>query len=305
MEIFIILLIFALIVISIDAKRSQLDVLRNLKTRIDHLLDETSRLKEEMGKLSKPPASPPTPSHTPLQKEEKPQAPVEKRIVIPSPVPVSHKEDLKEIEPPRYQPMYEIKESWQEKWLKNNPDLEKFIGENLVNKIGIAILVLGISYFVKYAIDKDWINETGRVSIGLFCGVLLIGLAHYMRNTYRSFSSVLAGGGIAVFYFTIAFAFHEYRLITQTSAFIIMIVITSFAILLSVLYNKTELAVIAAIGGFLTPFLVSTGQGNYIVLFTYIIILNSGLLALAFFKRWPLINILSFFFTCISLSKLP
>ncbi|MBL7752231.1 MAG: hypothetical protein JNN29_12665, partial [Chitinophagaceae bacterium] len=42
-------------------------------------------------------------------------------------------------------------------------DLEKFIGENLANKIGIAILVLGIGFFVKYAIDKNWINETGRV----------------------------------------------------------------------------------------------------------------------------------------------
>jgi uncharacterized membrane protein len=44
-------------------------------------------------------------------------------------------------------------------------------------------------------------------------------------------------------------------------------------------------------------FLVSTGEGNYIVLFTYLIILNSGLLALAFFKRWPLINVLALFFT--------
>src|SRR5690606_1281178 len=55
--------------------------------------------------------------------------------------------------------------SWFERFKRNNPDLEKFIGENLINKIGIVILVLGISFFVKYAIDKDWINEPARVGI--------------------------------------------------------------------------------------------------------------------------------------------
>src|SRR5690606_1598222 len=49
--------------------------------------------------------------------------------------------------------------SWFERFKQNNPDVERFIGENLVNKIGILILVLGISYFVKYAIDREWINE--------------------------------------------------------------------------------------------------------------------------------------------------
>jgi uncharacterized membrane protein len=188
-------------------------------------------------------------------------------------------------------------ESWMEKWLKNNPDLEKFIGENLFNKIGIAVLVFGIGFFVKYAIEQKWINEYGRVGIGLLCGIILVGLAHYLRNTYRAFSSVLAGGGIAVFYFSIALAFQDYQIIKQTPAFILMIVITAFAVILAVLYDKIELAVIAAIGGFLSPFLVSSGEGNYIVLFTYLIILNIGLLTLSWFKKWPLINILALFFS--------
>jgi len=52
------------------------------------------------------------------------------------------------------------------------------------NKIGIAILVLGIAFFVKYAIDKNWINELGRVSIGLFCGVLLTVLAYKIWSRF-------------------------------------------------------------------------------------------------------------------------
>ncbi len=190
-------------------------------------------------------------------------------------------------------------ESWWDKWVKNNPDFEKFVGENLANKIGIAILVLGIGFFVKYAIDQNWINETGRVCIGIVCGIIMIGIAHFLRNTYRSFSSVMAGGGIAVFYFTIAFAFHEYGMFSQTIAFVIMVIITSFAVAISLLYNRIELAVIAVAGGFLAPFLVSNGSGNYMVLFSYLIILNIGILAISYFKKWPLLHILSFFFTLI------
>jgi uncharacterized membrane protein len=179
------------------------------------------------------------------------------------------------------------------------PDLEKFIGENLLSKIGITVLVLGISFFVKYAIDQNWIKEAGRVIIGLIAGGILIGIAHRIRNSYRSFSSVLMGGGLTVFYFTIAFAFHQYHLISQTAGFIIMVIITAFAVLLSLYYDRMELAILATIGGFITPFLVSTGQDNYIALFIYLCILNSGLMVLAWFKRWPTINIIALFFTTI------
>lgn len=176
-------------------------------------------------------------------------------------------------------------------------DLEKFIGENIINKIGIAILVLGVAFFVKYAIDQNWINEVGRVCIGLLSGVILSGFAHALRKNYRPFSSVLAGGGIAVYYFTIAFAYHQYHLLPQTGAFAVMVVITIFAILLAILYDRLELAIIAAIGGFLTPFMVSNGSGNYQVLFTYLMILNAGMLALGYFKKWPPINVIALAFT--------
>lgn len=184
-------------------------------------------------------------------------------------------------------------------FFQRHPDWEKFIGENLINKLGIAILVLGIGFFVKYAIDKDWINEIGRVAIGILAGGLLLGIAHRLRQEYKAFSSVLIGGGMAVLYFTIAIAFHEYRLFTQTVAFVLMVGITGFTIFLSLAYNRIELAVLALIGGFGSPFMVSTGEGNYIVLFTFILILNLGILVLAYFKKWNLLNIIAYIFTVI------
>lgn len=168
-----------------------------------------------------------------------------------------------------------------------------------MSKIGIAILVLAIGFFVKYAIDNNWIGPVGRVGVGVLCGGILIGIAHWLRKQYKAFSSVLVGGGLAVLYSTIALAYHQYQLLGQTAAFIVMLVITAFSVLLSLLYDREELAVIALVGGFITPFLVSNGKGDYEVLFTYLLILNGGLLVIAYNKAWRLLNILLFSFTAL------
>ncbi len=187
--------------------------------------------------------------------------------------------------------------SWWEKFKEQNPDLEKFIGENLINKIGILILVLGISYFVKFAIDKEWIGEPARVGIGVLAGGIVMLVAHRLRKNYKAFSSVLVAGAMSIFYFTIAVAFHDYQLFSQAVAFIIMVAITAFSAFLSVSYDRQELAALTLIGGFAVPFMVSTGSGNYIVLFSYITILNVGILAIAYYKKWNLINLQAYLFT--------
>jgi uncharacterized membrane protein len=184
-------------------------------------------------------------------------------------------------------------------FFERNPDLEKFIGENLVSKIGIAILVLAIGYFVKFAIDNNWIGAVGRVGVGVLCGGILIGVAHRLRKNYQAFSSVLAGGGLAVLYFSITLAYQQFHLFSQTVAFVILLVITAFAVLLALLYNRQELAVIALVGGFASPFLVSNGSGNYVSLFIYLIILNTGLLIIAYHKAWRVLNVTAFLFTVI------
>ncbi len=235
------------------------------------------------------------PTVIPIYKEEE----IEKKEVqkvafsadaVSNPKPVSVR-----VEPKPYVP----EPSFWEKFKENNPDLEKFIGENLINKIGILILVLGIGYFVSYSIDKGWIPTPARVGIGILAGTLLLGVAHKLRQQFAAFSSVFVAGAIAIFYFTIAIAFHEYKLFGQEVAFGIMVLITAFAALITISYNRLELGILTLIGGFAVPFMVSTGSGNYIVLFTYILILNTGILAIAYNKKWNVINVLAFIFSWI------
>ena len=182
-------------------------------------------------------------------------------------------------------------------FFERNPDLEKFIGERLVTFIGIAVLVTGIAFFVKYAIDKDWINEIGRTAIGILCGGILIGVAHRLRKSYTTFSSVLAGGGIATLYFTISYSFQVYHIFSQPVALALLVVVTLFTVLLSVAYDRKELAILAIVGGFASPLMVKTGDGNFVVLCIYMLILDAGMLALAYYKKWNIVTILSFVFT--------
>jgi len=181
--------------------------------------------------------------------------------------------------------------------LFKNIDFEKLVGENLFGKIGIIILVLGLGFSVKYAIDNQWINEIGRVGIGLLSGAVLLGIAHYLRVKYLTFSSLLIGGGLSILYITITLAYQDYQLIPQTPAFLVMVLITTFSVLLSVLYDRKELAVFSILGGFASPLLASDGSGNYLILFSYISILNVGMLTLAYFKKWNIVNIVSYIAT--------
>jgi uncharacterized membrane protein len=180
---------------------------------------------------------------------------------------------------------------------KSKEGLEDFIGGNLLGKIGIGILVIGIGIFVKYAIDQDWIGSVGRVMIGLVCGSILMGVAHYLRKTYKAFSSVLLGGGIAVLYFSVAIAYHQYHLLGQTASFALMCGITAATVFFSLAYNRQEIAVLALLGSFATPFMVSNGSGNYVVLFSYILVVNVGMLVLAWFRDWRLVRMLGYAMT--------
>lgn len=309
MEFIILIFLIIILMILINLRSSVSEKMNSLQHRLNALAEELKKTKqrEEPIEEKKTIIEQIAQAHKAFEIKAEPVKPViEEKVIEPEPVEEEimryEEEVIPEVTPEPIAAAANVNKAPFEKrpgFFERNPDLEKFIGENLANKIGIAVLVLGIGFFVKYAIDQNWINEIGRVFIGILCGGILLGTAHWLRKKFTAFSSVLVGGGIAVLYLTIAIAFHEYKLFSQTAAFIIMLVITGFAVALSLAYNKIELAVLSLLGGFASPFMVSTGEGNYVVLFVYILILDAGMLALAYFKKWNLINIISYAFTLI------
>ncbi|MES2275741.1 MAG: DUF2339 domain-containing protein [Bacteroidota bacterium] len=312
MELFTVVLLIAILYFVFSIKTDLGKKIADLEYHITSLKALLKKAIEEREAPAAKPVEPPAPIIPPAPK---PQAEDRPRIVpapeLPKPEPVKPQPveewDKKVISPPDYmdgvkkQPVPPVSRFYTQapqepepSFFERYPDLEKFIGENLINKIGIGILVLAIAYFVKYAIDNNWIGPVGRVGIGILCGSILIGFAHKLRKNYTAFSSVLAGGGLAIYYFTITLAFHQFHLFSQTASFIILICITLFAVALSLLYDKQELAIIALVGGMASPFMVSNGHNNFNAFFMYLVILNAGLLIIAYYKAWRILNISAF-----------
>src|SRR5258707_1516576 len=110
--------------------------------------------------------------------------------------------------------------------IKTEPetDLESRIGSHWLNRIGIAALLIGISYFLKFAFDNNWIGPAGRVTIGLLAGIAVVVWSERFRaKDYKAFSYSLKAVGIGALYLSLWAAFQLYSLIPSSAAFVMML----------------------------------------------------------------------------------
>lgn len=173
-------------------------------------------------------------------------------------------------------------------------DIEKFIGENLINKIGIAITVIGVAIGAKYSIEHDLISPLTRIILGYLTGIGLLGFGIKLKKKYANYSAVLVGGAIAIMYFITYSAYSFYNLIPQVFAFALMVIFTAFTVVAAINYNKQIIAHIGLVGAYAVPFLLSEGSGKVGILFSYMAIINVGILILSFKKYWKPLYYTSF-----------
>lgn len=165
-------------------------------------------------------------------------------------------------------------------------DFERFIGENLISKIGIIVLIIGVGIGVKYSIDNNLISPLGRVIAGYIFGFGLVGLAIRLKAKYRNFSAALLSGGMAIMYFVTYFGYSAYGLISQPAAFALMAMFTAFTVTAALVYNRQVIAHIGLVGAYAVPFLLSSDSGNYLFLFSYMAVINTGILAISAKRYW-------------------
>lgn len=171
------------------------------------------------------------------------------------------------------------------------------LGGNTIAKAGIGILFVGLAFLAKYASEHVQLPVELRLAgIGLVAFVLLV-LGWRLRHGRPAYAQALQGGAVAVLYLTLFAAFRFYGVLTAGPVFALMVAVAALAAALAVLQNARALAVIGAIGGFATPLLVSTGSGNHVALFSYYLVLDLGIAAVAWFRHWRLLNAIGFAFT--------
>ncbi|UJH92158.1 DUF2339 domain-containing protein [Antarcticibacterium sp. 1MA-6-2] len=180
---------------------------------------------------------------------------------------------------------------------KKRSDLEKFIGENLINKIGIIITILGIAIGAKYSIENNLISPLTRIILGYLSGAALLGFGLKFKKSYENYSAVLVSGAIAIMYFITYAAYGFYALFPQALAFGLMLVFTALTVFSAFSYNRQVIAHIGMVGAYAIPFLLSNGSGRAEILFMYMAIINVGILVISFKKYWKSLLYAAFVFT--------
>jgi uncharacterized membrane protein len=175
---------------------------------------------------------------------------------------------------------------------RSRGEWEALIGGKLLNRIGALALVIGIGFFLKYAFDNNWLSESVRVLLGAAAGFLLLaGAARSRKGGLLIFAQGLVGAGIAVLYLSVYASFNYYHLVAQPIAFVLMAIVTIIAFTQAFRYDSIAVSFLGWMGGFLTPFMLSTGEANEIGLFSYIALLAAGMLVVVMKKeKWAILE---------------
>jgi len=166
--------------------------------------------------------------------------------------------------------------------------LERRIGSQWLNRVGVVAVLVGVSYFLKLAFDNGWIGPGLRVLIGLLAGVGLCWWSErFRRPNSLAFSYSLKAVGVGVLYLSLWASFQLYHLLPGAIAFMAMILVTAGTAGLAIMQDAELLAGLALLGGLLTPVLCGTHVNHEAALFLYLLLLSAGAFVLQRVKPWP------------------
>ena len=174
-----------------------------------------------------------------------------------------------------------------------------FTTGNVPVKVGVIVSFIGISFLLKYAIDRELVIVSLEVRLLAVAaaGIALLAIGWHLRKKDRVYALSLQGGGVGILFLTTFAALQLWQLLPAGLAFVLLVTLTVLTGALAVMQNSRSLAILGVIGGFLAPILASTGQGNHVVLFGYYLVLNGAILGIAWFRAWQGLNLIGWLFT--------
>ena len=171
---------------------------------------------------------------------------------------------------------------------KKKESLENRLGAQVFSRVGIIAVLVGATYFLKWAIDNHWIGPLGRVLIGLLAGAGLIVWSERFRSKgFAAFSYTLKAIGSGVLYLSLWAAFQLYHLLPAGVALGAMVLVTAWNAWMAWAQDAELLAAYALVGGVLSPVLLSSGGNHEVFLFTYLAAIDLATVVLVRLKPWP------------------
>lgn len=184
-----------------------------------------------------------------------------------------------------------------------NFDWEVLLGGNILGKLGLSAIILAFIWFINFAFENHWINESGRIVIGLLIGFTTIGSGLYLASRkMRVIPESLIGTGISILYLSVYGAYYLYDLITVKEAFAAFTVLSVGTSLLAGKTNLQVLYIFSLFGSILAPVLLSSGENSYRFLFIYLTLINLVFYYISQANSWRVSPYLIFIANCIIFS---
>ncbi|HET7463796.1 MAG TPA: DUF2339 domain-containing protein [Longimicrobium sp.] len=242
------------------------------------------------GRLVREPASPPVQAVAPASPPAPPSVRVPARPPAPVPLaatvgwrPGEDEDEGYDLVPGPRRRALEPEPTPAERWIAARM---KATPGDWVARAGMALLLFGIAFLCKYSIDQGWITPALRVSAGGAAGAALVGLGLRTHRTSRPFSGLFLGGGIGAWY-TAAYAAYElYHLLPFSVAFALMAATTAAAFGLALWSGIETLAVVGALGGIGTPFVLSSDRASVPGLVAYLLTILCFTSGTYLARRW-------------------
>ncbi|WP_166820602.1 DUF2339 domain-containing protein [Thalassoroseus pseudoceratinae] len=243
---------------------------------------------------------------TPVVAKPKPQSPVvmevEEFLDEPKPTPQAKPQTLSPTTAPPSQTLPRIETPSVKPAAKVTPKepsltVEEILAGQWMTWVGAIAVVIGAGFFFKYAVEQGWISPTLRVMTGVSVGVsCFVGGVVGMRKNYVAFAQGLVGAALGILYFSLfaSARWFDPAVFSDPVAFSGMVLATAAALTFAAVYDAQAAAVLALLGGFLTPIMLSRGVDVRWTLFPYLLMLDLGVLGIASFRRWPRLNLLAF-----------
>ena len=171
-------------------------------------------------------------------------------------------------------------------------DLEQRIGARWSTWVGVIAILFAATFFVKWSIENDLIGPRARLGLGLSSGITLLaaGLALHRRRDVPYLSEGLSGLGLGLCYLSLYAGYAYYTLLPAGAAFGLMFIVTVLGTGVAVVSERQVTAVLALLGGLLTPVLLAQEEPNERVLLGYLLVLDLLVLAIARFRTWTALN---------------
>jgi hypothetical protein len=169
--------------------------------------------------------------------------------------------------------------------------MEERFGANWLNKLGIAILVIGLAFFLAYKL-QNW-GPAGKVLCGYAVSAALLagGVWLERKPTYRIFARAGIGGGWALCFF-VTFAMHHIpaaRVLDSLSAdLVLMLLVAAGMVAHSLRYGSQTVTGLAFLLGFLTLLTsnLQAASGTAVFSLTASAVLAIALVVVTTLRHW-------------------